>query len=227
MIAHKGRILKKTFEEGSIPGRSRGRLRLLDPPRRGYPYSLEFYSVSWKALREQLAQPPPEVIEQVSRQEWPLVMPSRDAAADAFPRAVQEISQILKTASDAAPPLSDTTALALVAMVRHLGVLLGSLEHSSAAGEDFAENFFGEAAASAFCTPDLLERLTDRPFYGLAADVFPTWGGLREDELAALVSAYRPPEKDLEEDFAAWLEEFRDLLKMAAAARIDLITLYL
>jgi hypothetical protein len=193
-------------------------------------YSLEFYCLSWEMLRSELTKRRPDVTEAAYESQWMELWEDEEDPTSVWARALDEISTALaieRSGSTESLELSDDAALAFVAIVRRLGSYLGSLEHASASGEYFREEFLSRIAAGFFQEPLLGEYLTERPFHGLTSDVYPSWGGLRQAEVSQLMNKYRPPGQELEEDFSIWLDELVTLLEDATDAKNDLVTLYL
>ncbi len=143
-----------------------------------------------------------------------------------------ERGQMLAQRGPLAPEVeeaSDEEAQALVNLVRAQDELLGQVVHTTRGGEAFRALFAPDHLPASFSQPRLLRLLLHRPLFGLGGDPYPDWGGLRKDELGALLSgvdpsaAFRNPDPD-ERD---WLEQIRALLWDAHDSGCDLVTLYL
>jgi len=119
-------------------------------------------------------------------------------------------------------------ALGFVALIRHFGRPLGTMQHSSEAGDPFRDEFLAKVAQRELAAPVPLLGLTSRPILGYESADFPFWGGLRAGELAQLAPALaRPaPEYPADESIDQWLAELWDVLGAAVEAETDLITLY-
>jgi hypothetical protein len=173
----------------------------------------------------------------------PLALEPGPAIRDGF----DEITEIMrnKPASDHEPPeVSDNAALVFAALVRQLGKPVGAIRHDGSVvrdqeGElplDFRAMFLDGVACSCFKDHALGERLVARPMFGLFHLDFLSWGGLTQSEIAGLLAKFAPPsdqEKRDEEwrDIApyaeGWLTDLVTALRAAAAAKTDVVTLYL
>jgi hypothetical protein len=193
-------------------------------------YSLEFYSLPWATLRDELVMRRAAVIDEARLKEGlePFSGKTVQAALE-WRSALDNVSAIMRAhAAGSATPveLSDHQTLAVAVMVRYLGSLLGSLDHASASGKAFRDEFLGGVAAKCFREPSLCEYLTERPFLGVISNQYPSWGGLSLQELARMAGDYQPPTAG-GEDALVWSEELFDLLAAAQDCRADLVTLYL
>jgi hypothetical protein len=128
-------------------------------------------------------------------------------------------------------------------MIRHLGKPVGTIQHAASVIHDndgevamnFYAMFLDGVAGSAFNDHELGDKLMARPLFGLLHFDFLSWGGLTQAEIAALMPKYAltPAEKQDEEwqaiaDHAqGWLDTLVAALGAAAAAKTDLVTLYL
>jgi hypothetical protein len=192
-------------------------------------YSLEFYSLSWDALRHELAQPQSSVVEQAWRSKG--IGPFQSQSAEASRRwtaAVGAISKAINSHLDGARRELEVTrdqAIAFVVMVRYLGSALGALDHASASGKEFRDDFLGNIASRCFQEPLLGTQLTERAFFGLISLEYPSWGGLTYDETRRLVQGYSPAAID--PAYSVWLDELRDILDGASKRENDVMTLYL
>jgi len=192
-------------------------------------YSLEFYSLSWDALRGELAQPGSGVIEEARRSKG--IGPFHSQSGEASRRwtaAVTAISNAISLHYDDGRGESEITgdqALAFVVMVRFLGSALGALDHASASGKGFRDDFLGNIASQCFQEPRLGTYLTERAFFGLISLEYPAWGGLTRAETSRLVEDYTPVAVD--PAYTVWLDELRDILNGAEERENDVMTLYL
>lgn len=119
-------------------------------------YALEFYSLSWEALKAALAQPKPELVKAIIEQKWTRLLedtdighhphhtlfgalPGRhdavgpwDDAGVLFEQALAEIADGIanpRAPGQSPPDVSDDAALVLASFVRHLGKPLGAISH--------------------------------------------------------------------------------------------------
>lgn len=198
-------------------------------------YSLVFYSLDWRTLCNSLMSPRQQDMASVRQSQWEQLLRERapEEVEAAWVRARRELSGSLTSgALRPEPPviLGRDAALLFVAMVQHLGQGLGELDHASASGEEFLEEFLGNVAATFFEVPDLTEWLTDRSVCELTSEVLPTWGGIRQGELSQMLlcsERKRQETVEMSEDCALWLEELLLILREAKSARHDLVSLYI
>ena len=192
---------------------------------------LEFYSLSWEALRGQLAGAEPAELDAARRGQWPALYSGTDGDAEAaWQAALERIIKGVQNHSSGGPDeieLEGMAVLGFVAMVRHAGSLLGAVDHVGASREYFRRVFLGRVASRCFKESSLPEYLTERSLFNLISHIYPSWGGLSQSEASEFLTRYRPPQQAVEEDVSAWLAELLALIEAAAAARQDLITLYL
>jgi hypothetical protein len=127
-------------------------------------YALEFYSLSWDALKAALAQPDPKLIRAITEQRWTRLLEDTDIGQpphhalfaalperirhDAgpwdhvdvlFERALAEIGQAIahpRTPGQEPPDVSDDAALVLAAFVRQLGKPVGAITHDGSVAHD-------------------------------------------------------------------------------------------
>lgn len=128
------------------------------------------------------------------------------------------------------PPeeVSDHMALALVGIIRTLGVGIGEMEHSTASGSFFRDDFFGQEAPALLSSPTNLTQLLSRPLFGVTHGTYPSWGGLKKAEIQLLIENMAnhtiPPVDD--SDVEAWLYELCDCLHAAYEDGTDIVTVY-
>jgi hypothetical protein len=142
------------------------------------------------------------------------------------------------------PDIGDNAALVIAGVVRQLGTRIGAISHSASVvrdkdGEfplDFRAMFLDGVAGSCFRDHELGEKLAARPLFGLFHLDFLSWGGLTQGEIGELLAKYAPPSEEEKRDdewravapYAdAWLTNVVNALRAAAAAKSDLVTLYL
>jgi hypothetical protein len=141
------------------------------------------------------------------------------------------------------PDIGDNAALVTAAVIRHLGKPLGTISHRGSVvrdkdGEfplDFRTMFLDGVAGACFKDHELGEKLAARPLFGLFHLDFLSWGGLTQREIVDLLGKYAvPPDIKQEEDWQAvsqnaeaWLGALVKSLNAAAAAKTDLVSLYL
>lgn len=222
-------------------------------------FSLEFYSLSWNALKSALTERKPELIHAVQGQQWDRLLGDTDLArndddsgggslhGDAlFENAFDEIADAMaqKLPPGHEPPdIGDDAALVFAAIVRHLGKSVGAISHSGSVvrdkdGEfplDFREMFLDGIAGTCFKDHEFGEKLAARPLFGLFHLDFLSWGGLSQGEIDDILGKYAmPADIKRDEDWQAvaanaegWLADIVKALKAAAAAKADLVTLYL
>jgi hypothetical protein len=139
------------------------------------------------------------------------------------------------------PEISDKAALVFAAAVRQLGKPLGAIRHLGAAAAsgglalDFREMFLDGVAGTCFGDHRLGENLAARPLFGVFHLDFLAWGGLTQKELSELLAKFELPEAEKRDEewqaiadhAEAWLADLLAALRAAAAAKTDLVTLYL
>lgn len=228
-------------------------------------FALEFYSLSWDVLKAALKERKPELARAIENNQWtrllkdtdlgqpthhllfdepnPLVSRPTSTIADGFDLIAEAMAR--KTSPDHDPPdVDDNAAIVFAAIVRELGKPVGAIRHTGSVvqdedGElpiDFHAMFLDGVAGASFQDHALGEKLTARPLFGLFHLDFLSWGGLTQQELAALLGKYAPPseeEKDDDEYLAVapfvegWLNDLVTALRAAGAAKTDLVTLHL
>lgn len=221
-------------------------------------YALEFYSLSWEALKAALTERKPELIERIQERQWDKLIES-DGLGEAgdrteqmalrnaevvFADALGEIAEAMKRAPtpDHDPPeLGDQAALVFAAFVRELGTQVGRIAHDASEAQEpelemvFRETFLDGVAGGCFGDRQLGEKLAARPVLGLFHIDFLGWGGLSARELQALLPKYALTDAaKRDQDWSdcrgyaeTWLAVLLQSLRAAAAAKRDLVTLYL
>jgi len=219
-------------------------------------YALEFYSLSWDALKAALAARKPALMTAIEERHWDKLLDDTDLGelddeddlrhgpvgviADAFDEIAEAMAQKVPPGHDP-PDISDRAALVFAAVVRELGKPVGSLSHDMSAARDrdlplrFRENFLDGVAGACFNDHGLGESLAARPLFGLFHLDFLSWGGLTQAELQSLVGKYALTEAiKRDEDWQAvaayaegWLADLVNGLRAAANAKTDLVVLNL
>lgn len=221
-------------------------------------YALEFYSLSWEALKAALTERKPQLIQRIQDRQWDRLIASdglgeagdrreQMALRDAdlvFADALDEIAEAMKRAPtpDRDPPeLSDQAALVFASFVRELGAQVGSITHDASEAQQpeldmaFRETFLDGVAGGCFGDHQLGEKLAARPVLGLFHIDFLGWGGLSSAELETLLPKYALTDAmKRDQDWSdcrgyadTWLPVLLQSLRAAAAAKRDLVTLYL
>lgn len=220
-------------------------------------YALEFYSLSWNTLKSALTLRKPDMLEAVQTQQWDKLIQSDALAEDRdddrmslqdvdplFADALDEIAEAMTrkpTPGQDPPDLGDDAALVFAAFVRQLGKPVGRIAQDISEARDpgqllvFRETFLNGVAGACFGDRQLGEKLAARPLFGLFHLDYLGWGGLTQAELNELVAKYALTDAmKREEDWAstkgraqAWLDALIGSLRAAAAAKRDLVTLYL
>jgi hypothetical protein len=221
-------------------------------------YALEFYTLSWDALKAALTERKPELIARIQDRQWDKLIES-DGLGEAgdrqeraslrsadlvFADALDEIAETMKRAPtpDRDPPeLGDRAALVFAAFVRELGTHVGSITHDASQAREpeldvvFRGTFLDGVAGGCFGDHQLGEKLAARPVLGLFHIDFLGWGGLSAQELQALLAKYALTDAvKRDQDWSdcrgyaeTWLAVLLQSLRAAAAAKRDLVTLYL
>ena len=173
--------------------------------------------------------------------------PLSGRAATSIREGLDEIAAAMKRnpASVGAPPeVSDQAALVFAAAVRQLGKPVGAIHHDGSVvrdkdGElpmDFRAMFLDGVAGTCLGDHRIGETLVARPLLGLFHLDFLSWGGLTQSEIGARLANCAPPSAAERQDEAwqavaayaeGWLGDLVAALRAAAAAKSDLVTLYL
>ena len=172
--------------------------------------------------------------------------PLADSAATDIVDGLDEIAEVMaqKPPPGHDPPeISDNAALVFAGMVRQLGKPMGAIRHDGSVARDkdgefpidFRAMFLDGVAGSCFKDHGLGEDLAARPLFGLFHLDFLSWGGLTQREIGALLANYSLPDAEKQDEewravaaFAeSWLNQLVEALRNAAAAKTDLVTLYL
>jgi len=178
-------------------------------------YALEFYSISWDALKAALVGRKPKILRAVAAQQWlPLVrgdalglaanrddegVPLEDTDL-LFEDALEEIEDAITDHAPLGldpPEIGDNAALFFAALVRQLGTPVGRIAQDQAVAHDpelqlaFRAALLDGVVGSCYGDLQLGEKLAARPLFGLFHLDFLAWGGLTQQELQDLVAKYR------------------------------------
>jgi len=178
-------------------------------------YALEFYSLSWDALKTALTERKPELLHAIAAQQWEALV-RRDAlgltsdrdddeiALDdtelLFTHALDEIAEAMaekRTPGQDPPDVSDNAALVVAALVRHLGKQVGRIGQGGTVAHDpevqlaFREALLDGVAGACYGDLQLGEKLAARPLFGLFHLDFLAWGGLTQQELRELARKFK------------------------------------
>jgi hypothetical protein len=191
-------------------------------------FSLEFYSLSWDALKTALAQRKPELIRAIDERQWDRLLDETDLAkndddlgggslrgealfANAFDEIAEAMARQLPPGRDP-PDVGDDAALVFAAAVRQLGKPVGAISHRGSAVRDkdgqfpldFRGLFLDGIAGMCFKDRAFGEKLAARPLFGLFHLDFLSWGGLNQRELGELLGKYAlTPDIKRDEDWQA------------------------
>lgn len=192
-------------------------------------FALEFYSLSWDALKTALTQRKPELLSALEDRQWPRLLQDTDLgqpahhllwdeanpfSGNAGPTIADGLDEIAERMAQKAPPdhdppeVGDEAALVFAAMVRQLGKPVGAIRHiGSAASDEDGElpidlhaSFFDGVAGSCFQDHTLGDSLSARPLLGLFHLDFLSWGGLTQQEIAVLLPKYAAPSNAKKQD---------------------------
>jgi hypothetical protein len=192
-------------------------------------FALEFYSLSWDALKAALSQRKPELLSAIEDQQWSRLLQDTDLgqpthhlfsdepssfadnAGPAIADGLDEIAEAMarKVAPDHDPPdVSDNAALVFAAIIRQLGKPLGAIRHTGSVvqdedGElpiDFHAMFLDGVVGESFKDHSVGEKLSARPLFGLFHLDFLSWGGLTQKEIGELLPKYAPPTDEEKDD---------------------------
>jgi len=178
-------------------------------------YALDFYSLSWDALKTALTERKPELARAVAERQWERLIEgdARGLASDRdddgislgeadllFEDALEEIAEAM--AANQAPGLdppdvSDNAALVFAAFVRHLGTPVGRIAADEATAHDpelqlaFRAALLDGIVGARYGDLQLGEKLAARPLFGLFHLDFLAWGGLAQTELRELAAKYK------------------------------------
>jgi hypothetical protein len=235
-------------------------------------FALEFYSLSWAALRAALSQRKPELIAALRDRQWTQLLEDCDLGqktphgflhcarlalfhqrggeqgpwenVDALiAGGLDEIAEAMSRDIPGHEPmeLSEGAALVIAALIRQLGKPVGAIRHDGSIARDrglfmdFRTMFLDGVAGSCFGDHRLGENLAARPLFGLMHLDFLSWGGVARQEIDDLLRKFSlGDEQRQEEEWQAiaahaetWLAQLLTSLRAAAAAKSDLVTLYL
>ncbi|HMF58085.1 MAG TPA: hypothetical protein VK619_17205 [Pyrinomonadaceae bacterium] len=201
-------------------------------------YILEFYSLNWSELQsllrsgdESTIKATLEASERIFRGE-----PRADVDWKGALRDLITGSRGKQLAARGAEPLglmpeepSPAEALAIVAILRAHFNQTGEIIHTTRGGPKFRHMFNASFKPAIFNSMNLLELLLERPLFGLLSHGYPSWGGLKREEIAKLLGLRTldnlPPIRDT--DYEVWLYELCQVLLDVQSYQTDLITLYL
>jgi len=205
-------------------------------------YALEFYSVSWDALKAALTERKRELSRAIAERQWERLLEgeARGLATDRdddeialhdtdllFEDALEEIAEAMteRQAPGLDPPdVSDNAALVFAAFVRHLGTPVGRIAEDEAVAHDpelqlaFREALLDGVVGACYGDLQLGEQLAARPLFGLFHLDFLAWGGLTQEELRELVAKYQLT--DATKRGADW-EDVADHVEAWLAAIVD------
>ena len=178
-------------------------------------YALEFYSISWDALKAALTDRKPKLLRAVAQQQWQQLVrgdalglaANRDDEAIPledtdllFEDALEEIEDAMVPQRAPAldpPEIGDNAALLFAGMVRQLGTPVGRIAQDQAVAHDpelqlaFREALLDGVVGACYGDLQFGEKLAARPLFGLFHLDFLAWGGLTQQELQDLVAKYR------------------------------------
>ena len=180
-------------------------------------FTLEFYSLSWNALKSALAERKPELIRAIEERQWDRLLDETDLAqndddkggsslhgealfANAFDEIAEGMARQLSPGHEP-PDVGDDAALVFAAIVRQLGKPVGMISHADSVvrdkdGEfplDFRAMFLDGIAGTCFKDHQFGEKLAARPLFGLFHLDFLSWGGLSQSEIGDLLGKYAMP----------------------------------
>lgn len=203
------------------------------------PYILEFYSLDWSELGKALGSGDRELLGRVDLENGGNFFRGPEEAENrlVWRKVVEALVAGRRGKALAArgpqpggepEEASDLTALALVGLIRTLGVGIGELEHSTASGPFFREDFFERQAPALLGTRADLTRLLSRPLFGLAHETYPSWGGLAKAEIKAVLDGLggREPPAAEDSDVEGWLYDLHQCLLAAHEEGTDIVTVY-
>ena len=192
-------------------------------------FALEFYSISWDALKAALVERKPELLFKLEEVQWPGLLEDTDlgqpehhlfadepnplsfAPGSSIREGFDELTEVVKRQPAAAnnpPEVSDKAALVFAALVRALGKPVGVIRHDGSVASDkdgelpmdFRAMFLDGVAGSCLNNHRIGETLVARPLFGLFHLDFLSWGGLSRSEIAELLPKYAPPSTEEKAD---------------------------
>jgi len=212
-------------------------------------YALEFYSISWDALKAALTDRKPKLLRAVAQQQWQQLVrgdalglaANRDDEAIPledtdllFEDALEEIEDAMvpQRAPGLDPPeIGDNAALLFAGMVRQLGTPVGRIEQDQAVAHDpelqlaFREALLDGVVGACYGDLQFGEKLAARPLFGLFHLDFLAWGGLTQQELQDLVAKYRLSDATRRgpdwQDVSDHVEAWLDAIVKAVAAAAE------
>ncbi len=203
------------------------------------PYTLEFYSLNWRAFGQALGSGNRALLDRIAQENGDNFFrgPENQEEQLLWKKILEALicgrrGQAL-AAQGPEPKIlpeevSDRVALAMIGIIRTLGVGVGEMEHSTASGSFFRDDFFGKEAPALFQAPIPLTPLLNRPLFGLIHGIYPSWGGLKKAEIQSLIAGRANHELPNVEDsdVEAWFYELEDCLRAAYEDGTDLVTVY-
>ncbi|MDS4029444.1 MAG: hypothetical protein RKO66_05170 [Candidatus Contendobacter sp.] len=202
------------------------------------PYILEFYSLDWRTLGKVFGSGNRALLDRIAQENgdnffrglenkedhllWKKILEALICGRRGQALAAQGPEPKIQE------EVSDRMALALVGIIRTLGVGIGEMEHSTASGSFFRDDFFGQEAPTLLSSPINLKLLLSRPLFGVTHGTYPSWGGLKKTEIHLLIKSmanHNIPNVD-DSDVEAWLYELCDCLHAAYEDGTDIVTVY-
>jgi hypothetical protein len=193
---------------------------------------LEFYSVSWEELKlvvgsrnRKLYQAVLEEFEPGFKEQF---APKAFGSGPDFAEGLRNWIEGSALEGGASRQVQLGEALGLIALVKHFGQFVGSLDHSGAAFEKFAGSFLMGVAQKLLPAPFSFDLLLERPILGSTGPDDFSWGGLSRSELRQLGPrlSQDAPAYEADLDFDEWLRQLWDSLGSALDLEKDLVTLY-
>lgn len=200
-------------------------------------YSLDLFCLDWQRLGNALGSGDLAMIDRVSRGTGAAFFPDAARRGHDCAKALEGLilgdygKRLRARGVDAAMAEPETVtaevAIAFCALIETLGQTAGQVIHNSAAGTAFRDRFLFQAQV-VLQSPVDLDRLIQRPLFGIVHEGYPAWGGLSRAEVAQVLS--RHPLEELPEmedsDQDEWLYGILEALQHSRQAGVDSITLY-
>jgi hypothetical protein len=194
--------------------------------------SLEFFSVSWKEFSVAIGSRHRGLYRKILKKAEPLFEEVYEAEdfdggpdfEEGLDRWIQDEVRASKGGVLQVEQLGD--GLGFLALVHYFGKPVGSLNHSSEAGDRFRK-FLQGPAQSALDPSIPLAQLLDRPILGVTSALDFSWGGLEAVELARLAPKLAQDAPDFpDEDDSEWILGLWNALGSASDLGKDLVTIY-